>query len=281
MVDEKIINNIISGLILKHNNFTIKCGPTIAEMKAKLSMFDEFEMRDIMRHIHTSDEVYNYRDYYNLTQRRQYREGYDEFKEAIEQSIARKGLPIMWLSRGYNSDDYESVDEFIEQTFPNILPSTDGKIYIGVAEDGHFVYTEEEYNNERFKYERKLLENMTDTEIAEWIANRYSYDPVKAMNRVEELNLTSPNWLIASANNVEVERVTALVGGEGEVFDHASHTNGIRELHEEASNDDGGLFSVVANSREDVERLADKVGATEIHHEDGDLYSIVVPYSID
>ena len=100
------------------------------------------------------------------------------------------------------------------------------------------------------------------------------------MDRITKLKLTPPDWLVARVHHVEIERVNAIVGNSNEVRNHASHTNGIRELHTEHSDADGGIFTVIADNKDDAQRLADKVGANQLVHEEGNKYTISVPYSL-
>ena len=88
---------------------------------------------------------------------------------------------------------------------------------------------------------------------------------------------------ITEYNNY-MERVNAKVSGSSDVYDLAKRTRGIKEIHDEGDYDDdkseGGMFSVIANSPEDVRRFGRKVGATEIHHEEGNLYTVLMPYTL-
>lgn len=97
----------------------------------------------------------------------------------------------------------------------------------------------------------------------------------------EELKKT--NMKITEYQNY-MERVNAKVSGSSDVYDLAKRTRGIEEIHDEADYDGdksgGGMFSVIANSPEDVRRFGRKVGATEIHHEDGNLYTVLMPYTL-
>ena len=206
-------------------------------------------------------------DYYRLCESEKV--DYDRLKKEIE--FYRKTV-------GYDPNEWDSVDDFIEETYPNI--NKYDKYYFN-SSNGE-IYTDEEYADELFKYERSILEVYSDQDIANYLAHGWDlYDSEReTMNRIIELGMTPPDWLVANVNKVDVARVNAIVSGSGEVRDYASRTNGIREVHTEESDGDGGLFTVIADSSSDVARLGEKVGATEIHHEDGDMYRIVVPYSL-
>ena len=237
-------------------------------LRRRLEQFTFDEREELMHFLARRDDKFNDREYYDLLEMRR------KETSSLESDIERgRGK----LGEEFNNGEWDSAYKFLRDTY-GITYSDD---YVYLSKWGDSVMSEGAYEDRRFDFERRILEEMSDDEIADALASNNDYGSSrKTVQRLEQLGLNPPDWVVAEANGVDEVRVSAIVSGSREVNNYANSTRGIREIHTESNNEDGGLFSVIADSKADINRLAEKVGATEVHHEEGDLYTLVVPYSL-
>lgn len=257
--------------------YSTKTHYTIDQMKRKLNKFTDDEREILMEYVPHDEDINKWyeqmKGYHELCELK--KSEMEHFRSDLEKRIEQNKGEI---AKKYNESDYDNISKFLIEEYG--IHAFDDYVYRDRWLD--VLYSEKDYKEERFQYERSIIESrMHDDEIAQHLAQRGDYGSArKTVDRIEELGLTPPDWIVAEANKVDIKRVQAVVSGSGEVRNHANSTRGIQEIHTESSDEDGGMFSVVANSREDINRLAEKVGATEVHHEEGDLYTLIVPYSL-
>ena len=72
-----------------------------------------------------------------------------------------------WIGKDKYTNEYENIDDFIKSEYPNVNKSD--KIYARVFSND--VYTEKEYWDKRFGFERNILEILSPTQIADYLAH--------------------------------------------------------------------------------------------------------------